>query len=104
MLRISATGELAHRLRRRRAGEQQRRDLVHLDVGALRGEQHGDEQRVGIPMLEEDLDLGVDLVEDSADPTGFVGALHGAGEHRRRGAAPETAKPRAAGARAGRSR
>ena len=27
-------------------------------------------------MVEGDLDVGVDVVEDSADPTGFVRALH----------------------------
>jgi hypothetical protein len=68
--------QLRHRLRRRGAGEQERRDLVHLDVGALRGEEHGDQQGVRIPVLEGDLDLGVDVVEDPADPTGFVRALH----------------------------
>ena len=38
--------------------------------------EHCDQQGIGIPMLEGDLDLGVDVVEDPADPTGFVRALH----------------------------
>jgi hypothetical protein len=94
-------GEPAHRFGRRRAGEQQRRDLVHLDVGALRGEQHGDEQRVGIPMVEEDLDLGVDLVEDATDPTGFVRALHGAASIDGVGSAGNCEAARARGAHRG---
>ena len=43
-----------HRFRRRRAGEKRRRDLVHLRVRRLRGEQHGHEQRERIAMREWD--------------------------------------------------
>jgi hypothetical protein len=58
------------------AGEERRRDLVHLHVGRLRGEHDGDKQGERVRVMQGDRRLGVEVVEDLANSLCFNGAAH----------------------------
>lgn len=55
--------EIDHLLRRIGDGEQCARRLVDAGIRRLRGQHHGDQQRVGIEMFELALGLGIGLAE-----------------------------------------
>ena len=60
----------------RRATKKRGRDAIDLRVGRLRGQNDGDEQREWIAVAEGDGRLGVDTVEDFADPLRLFRACH----------------------------
>ena len=69
-----------HGLRSRGEREQPRGDLVDLLVGGLGRQHHGDQEGVGVAVVEGDRGSRVEFVEDPADLLGSFGAPHRAGE------------------------
>src|SRR3546814_2751096 len=70
------SSDLEHLLRRGDPLEEGPRGLVHADVGRLRGEHHGDQQGVGVHVLQLALGLresGGKTVEEGGD----IGFFHG---------------------------
>ena len=74
--------ELRHRVRVRGDFEQRGCDQVDARIGALRREDHGDEQLVRRLVRERRLGQRVMLVEDPMDACGDLGLLHGVSEWR----------------------
>ena len=68
--------ERGHLLGRAGDGEQRRRHLVDLLVGGLRRERHRDQHRVGVGVIERHRRVGIEIVEDLADPVRLVLSSH----------------------------
>lgn len=68
--------ELDHGGGRFRLLEQDFRNLVYADVGALRAQYDGDKHRVGAGVVERNRRVREELVQLFADEFDFFGALH----------------------------
>ena len=70
-------GELSHVMRVVRSGKKQGGDLVNSGVGALSGEQDGDEQGIGVAVFQRHRGLGVKSLKCFLNVGDAFGFQHG---------------------------